>query len=81
MKKPPQFLLILKSTWNMCPNALEEAIVDLEKRESGLRHYSGHLYVAAKMKEIMTIAIVIIFRYRRCCRGMGSLIDGKAQDL
>ena len=80
-KATPVFIDSEASTWNMCPNALEEAIVDLDKK--GKRPKAiivVHLYgMPAKMKEIMTIA----HRYNipvieDAAEAMGSLIDGKA---
>lgn len=80
-KATPVFIDSEASTWNMCPNALEEAIVDLDKK--GKRPEAiivVHLYgMPAKMKEIMTIA----HRYNipvieDAAEAMGSLIDGKA---
>lgn len=80
-KATPVFIDSEASTWNMCPNALEEAIVDLDKK--GKRPKAiivVHLYgMPAKMKEIMTIAhrynILVI---EDAAEAMGSSIDGKA---
>ena len=80
-KATPVFIDSEASTWNMCPNALEEAIVDLNKK--GKRPKAiivVHLYgMPAKMKEIMTIA----YRYNipvieDAAEALGSSIDGKA---
>ena len=79
-KATPVFIDSEASTWNMCPNALEEAIVDLDKK--GKRPKAiivVHLYgMPAKMKEIMTIA----HRYNipvieDAAEALGSSIDGK----
>ncbi len=56
----PVFIDSEPDTWNMCPDRLEEAILDLEKK--GKRHLIKaimpvHLYgMAAKMQEIMAIS-------------------------
>ena len=80
-KATPVFIDSEASTWNMCPNALEEAIVYLDKK--GKRPKAiivVHLYgMPAKMKEIMTIA----YRYNipvieDAAEALGSSIDGKA---
>lgn len=80
-KATPVFIDSEASTWNMCPNALEEAIIDQKKKG---KHPKAiivvHLYgMPAKMKEIMTIAQ----RYKipvieDAAEALGSYIDGKA---
>ena len=80
-KATPVFIDSEASTWNMCPNALEEAILDLDKK--GKRPKAiivVHLYgMPAKMKEIMAIAnrynIPVI---EDAAEALGSSIDGKA---
>ena len=80
-KATPVFIDSETATWNMCPNALEEAIIDQKKKG---KHPKAivvvHLYgMPAKMKEIMTIA----HRYNipvieDAAEALGSSIDGKA---
>ena len=80
-KATPVFIDSEAATWNMCPNALEEAIIDQKKKG---KHPKAivvvHLYgMPAKMKEIMTIA----HRYNvpvieDAAEALGSSIDGKA---
>ena len=80
-KATPVFIDSEATTWNMCPQALEEAIVDLEKK--GKRPKAiivVHLYgMPAKMNEIMAIAnrynIPVI---EDAAEALGSYIDGKA---
>ena len=80
-KATPVFIDSEETTWNMCPQALEEAIVDLEKK--GKRPKAiivVHLYgMPAKMNEIMAIAnrynIPVI---EDAAEALGSYIDGKA---
>ena len=80
-KATPVFIDSEAATWNMCPQALEEAIVDLEKK--GKRPKAiivVHLYgMPAKMNEIMAIAnrynIPVI---EDAAEALGSYIDGKA---
>jgi dTDP-4-amino-4,6-dideoxygalactose transaminase len=81
VKATPVFIDSEASTWNMCPNALEEAIIDQKKKG---KHPKAivvvHLYgMPAKMKEIMAIA----HRYNipvieDAAEALGSYIDGKA---
>ena len=80
-KATPVFIDSETATWNMCPNALEEAIIDQKKKG---KHPKAivvvHLYgMPAKMKEIMTIA----HRYNipvieDAAEALGSSINGKA---
>ena len=80
-KATPVYIDSEASTWNMCPLALEEAIIDQEKKG---KHPKAiivvHLYgMPAKMKEIMAIAqrynIPVI---EDAAEALGSSIDGKA---
>ncbi|MEL0226720.1 MAG: DegT/DnrJ/EryC1/StrS family aminotransferase, partial [Flavobacteriaceae bacterium] len=66
-KAIPVFIDSEATTWNMCPNALEEAIVDLDK----------------KGKQPKAIIVVHLYGYNipvieDAAEAMGSLIDGKA---
>lgn len=80
-KATPVFIDSEASTWNMCPNALEEAIIDQKKKG---KHPKAivvvHLYgMPAKINEIMAIA----HRYNipvieDAAEALGSYIDGKA---
>ena len=80
-KATPVFIDSEATTWNMCPQALEEAIINLEKK--GKRPKAiivVHLYgMPAKMNEIMAIAnrynIPVI---EDAAEALGSYIDGKA---
>ena len=80
-KAIPVFIDSEATTWNMCPQALEDSIVDLEKK--GKRPKAiivVHLYgMPAKMNEIMAIAnrynIPVI---EDAAEALGSYIDGKA---
>lgn len=80
-KAIPVFIDSEAATWNMCPNALEEAIVDLDKKGKQPKAIIVvHLYgMPAKMNEIMAIA----HRYNipvieDAAEALGSSIDGKA---
>ena len=80
-KATPVFIDSEAATWNMCPNALEEAIVDLDKKGKQPKAIIVvHLYgMPAKMNEIMAIA----HRYNipvieDAAEALGSSIDGKA---
>ena len=80
-KATPVFIDSEASTWNMCPNALEQAIIDQKKKG---KHPKAivvvHLYgMPAKINEIMAIA----HRYNipvieDAAEALGSYIDGKA---
>ena len=80
-KATPVFIDSDAATWNMCPLALEKAILDLDKK--GKRPKAiivVHLYgMPAKMKEIMTIAnrfnIPVI---EDAAEALGSSIDEQA---
>ena len=80
-KATPVFIDSEAATWNICPQALEEAILDLDKK--GKRPKAiivVHLYgMPAKMKEIMTIAnrynIPVI---EDAAEALGSYIDGQS---
>ena len=80
-KAIPVFIDSEATTWNMCPQALEEAIINLNKK--GKRPKAiivVHLYgMPAKMNEIMAIAnrynIPVI---EDAAEALGSFIDGKA---
>ena len=77
----PVFIDSEASTWNMCPLALEEAIIDQKKKGKQPKAIIVvHLYgMPAKMKEIMAIAnrynIPVI---EDAAEALGSSIDGKA---
>ena len=77
----PVFIDSEASTWNMCPLALEEAIIDQKKKGKQPKAIIAvHLYgMPAKMKEIMAIAnrynIALI---EDAAEALGSSIDGKA---
>ncbi len=80
-KATPVFIDSEASTWNMCPLALEQAIVDLNAQgKTPKAIIVVHLYgMPAKMKEIMAIAN----RYKipvveDAAEALGSYIDGKA---
>ena len=80
-KAIPVFIDSEASTWNMCPVALEEAIIDQKKKGKLPKAIIVvHLYgMPAKMKEIMAIAnrynIPVI---EDAAEALGSSIDGKA---
>ena len=80
-KATPVFIDSEASTWNMCPVALEEAIIDQKKKGKLPKAIIVvHLYgMPAKMKEIMAIAnrynIPVI---EDAAEALGSSIDGKA---
>ena len=77
----PVFIDSEASTWNMCPLALEEAIIDQKKKGKQPKAIIVvHLYgMPAKVKEIMAIAnrynIPVI---EDAAEALGSSIDGKA---
>jgi len=79
-KATPVFVDSEKETWNMCPLALEEAIVDsLEKGQQPKAIILVHLYgMPAKMPEIMAISqkysIQVI---EDAAEALGSSIKGK----
>ncbi|MEL0301634.1 MAG: DegT/DnrJ/EryC1/StrS family aminotransferase, partial [Flavobacteriaceae bacterium] len=80
-KAIPVFIDSEATTWNMCPNALEEAIVDLDKKGKQPKAIIVvHLYgMPAKMNEIMAIA----HRYNipvieDAAEALGSFVDGKS---
>ena len=80
-KATPVFVDSEKETWNMCPLALEEAIVDsLEKGQQPKAIIVVHLYgMPAKMPEIMALSqkydIPVI---EDAAEALGSTIKGKA---
>ena len=80
-KATPVFVDSEKGTWNMCPLALEEAIVDsLEKGQQPKAIIVVHLYgMPAKMPEIMALSqkydIPVI---EDAAEALGSTIKGKA---
>ena len=80
-KATPIFIDSEKGTWNMCPLALEEAIVDsLEKGQQPKAIIVVHLYgMPAKMPEIMALSqkydIPVI---EDAAEALGSTIKGKA---
>ena len=80
-KATPIFIDSEKATWNMCPLALEEAIVDsLEKGQQPKAIIVVHLYgMPAKMPEIMALSqkydIPVI---EDAAEALGSTIKGKA---
>ena len=80
-KATPVFVDSEKETWNMCPQALEEAIVDsLEKGQQPKAIIVVHLYgMPAKMPEIMALSqkydIPVI---EDAAEALGSTIKGKA---
>lgn len=80
-KAIPVFIGSEHTTWNMCPVALEEAILDLKsKGKMPKAIIVVHLYgMPAKMKEIMGIAqqynIPVI---EDAAEALGATIDGKA---
>ncbi|MDA9184194.1 aminotransferase class I/II-fold pyridoxal phosphate-dependent enzyme [Flavobacteriaceae bacterium] len=80
-KATPVFVDSEKETWNMCPLALEEAIVDsLEKGQQPKAIIVVHLYgMPAKMPELMALSqkydIPVI---EDAAEALGSTIKGKA---
>ena len=80
-KATPVFVDSEKETWNMCPLALEESIVDsLEKGQQPKAIIVVHLYgMPAKMPEIMVLSqkygIPVI---EDAAEALGSTINGKA---
>ena len=80
-KATPVFIDSEKATWNLCPQALEEAIIDLvQKGKRPKAIIVVHLYVMpAKMPEIMALSqkygIPVI---EDAAEALGSSIDGKA---
>ena len=80
-KAQPVFIDSEEETWNMCPEALEEALKILSKKgEMPKAIIVVHLYgMPAKMKEIMAIAnqynIPVI---EDAAEALGSTIDEKA---
>jgi len=80
-KATPVFIDSEKATWNLCPQALEEAIIDLvQKGKRPKAIIVVHLYgMPAKMPEIMALSqkygIPVI---EDAAEALGSSIDGKA---
>ena len=80
-KATPVFVDSEKGTWNMCPLALEEAIVDsLEKGQQPKAIIVVHLYgMPAKMPEIMALSQMYdIPVIEDAAEALGSTIKGKA---
>ena len=80
-KATPVFIDSEKATWNLCPQALEEAIIDLvQKGKRPKAIIVVHLYgMPAKMPEIMALSqkysIPVI---EDAAEALGSSINGKA---
>ena len=80
-KATPVFIDSEKATWNLCPQALEEAIIDLvQKGKRPKAIIVVHLYgMPAKMPEIMALSqkynIPVI---EDAAEALGSFINGKA---
>lgn len=80
-KATPVFVDSEPDTWNICPQALEEAIIALEQQDQKPKAIIVvHLYgMPAKMKEINSLSIKYnIPIIEDAAEALGSSIDGKA---